>query len=117
MNVDTLSGRDLDAAVAQHVFGHVVEPRVNPLTAKRDYVQRTPSGRDWVQVGFYTASGGAAINVEQTLRDRGWRRTEPRERATGDVRVVLEHADGRTVEAFGPMNTAVCRAALKTVGQ
>ncbi len=116
MSVETLSGRDLAAAVAQHVFGTVVEPRVNPLTAERDYVQRTPSDRDWVQVGFYTASGQAAINVEQALRDRGWRRTEPSEHPTGVTRVVFVHVDGRTVEAFGPMNTAVCRAALKAVG-
>ncbi len=103
--------------VAQHVFGHEVESRVNPFTAQRDYVQRTPSGRDWVQVGFYTASGQATINVEQALRDRGWRRTVPRERATGATRVVFVHVDGRTAEAVGPMNTAVCRAALKAVGQ
>jgi hypothetical protein len=62
-------------------------------------------------------SGGAAINIEQALRDRGRRRMEPRERATGATRVVFVHADGRTVEAVGPMNTAVCRAALKAVGQ
>jgi hypothetical protein len=31
------------------------------------------------------------------------------------VRVVLAHPDGRTVEAFGPANEAICRAALKAV--
>jgi hypothetical protein len=60
---------------------------------------------------------GACITVELALQDRGRKRTEPRVRATGDVRVVLEHADGRTVEALGPVNEALCRAALKAVAK
>jgi len=33
------------------------------------------------------------------------------------LRVVLKHEDGRTVEASGPLNEALCRAALKAVAQ
>ena len=69
----------------------------------------------WVRVAFYTASMTASLNVELALRDRGWTRTEPQDRAVGDVRVVLTHTDGRTVEATGPLNEALCRAALKAM--
>ena len=58
---------------------------------------------------FYAASLSAAIAVELALRDRGWWRTGPRHRdAPADERVVLAHADGRTVEAVGPLNEALC---------
>jgi hypothetical protein len=33
----------------------------------------------------------------------------------GAVRLVLEHADGQTVEATDPANEAICRAALKAL--
>lgn len=112
---DDLSACDLDPVVAERVFGLRVEERVNARTGQRDFVNATPSGRDWVRVAFYSGSMGAALEVEYQLHKRGWRRTEPRGRATSDVRVVLEHADGRTVEATGPANEALCRAALKAM--
>lgn len=115
VNIDELTGRELDARVAQHVFGYEVEPGVNIRTDEKDYFQRTLSGRDWVRVAFYSRNMGASLEVELALRDRGWTRTEPLVGAPGDVRVVLEHADGRTVESFGPMSVALCRAALKAV--
>jgi hypothetical protein len=34
-----------------------------------------------------------------------------------DAHVVLEHADGRVVTATGPINTALCLAAIKAVEQ
>ncbi|HEX9155971.1 MAG TPA: hypothetical protein VF819_10430 [Nitrospira sp.] len=98
--MDQPTGRELDAAIAQHVFGYEVEPRVNARTRETDYVQRTPSGDDWVRVAFYSA-GDAAINVAVELQNRGWTRRMPLVKEHGEVTVVLEHTDGRTVEAFG----------------
>ena len=113
-DVDDLKGRDLDAMVARYVFDLEVEPRVNARTRERDAVCRLPNG-EWVRVAFYSGSMGASLNVQLALRDRGWTRKEPTGKVSGDVRVILEHADGRTVEATGPMNVALCRAALKAV--
>lgn len=115
-DIDEVSGRELDVLIARHVFGLEVEPRVNARTRERDAVYRLPSG-DWVRVAFYTASMGASINVQLAISDLGWTWVGPRERSTGNVRVVLEHADGRTVEATGPINEALCRAALKAVAE
>ena len=120
MSPDDLKGRELDAAVAARVFGFVVEPRQNARTRDKDFVQllRPDSPNpQWVRVAFYSGSMGAALNVELALRDRGWTRTEPVERASGDVLVVLRHPDGRAVKAFGQLNEALCRAALKAVQQ
>jgi hypothetical protein len=114
VNIDDLTGRELDAMVAQRLFGLEVEARTNTRTSEKDVVCRQP-GKQWVRVTFYSRSMGASLNVELAARDRGWQWTGPRERTTADVRVVLEHADGRTVEAFGPVNEALCRAALKAV--
>ena len=74
----------------------------------------TPS-KEWVRDAFYSASMGASLNVQLALRDLGWTWKGPRKRLTGDVRVVLEHADGSTVEVFGPLNEGLCRAALKAL--
>ena len=117
MNVDTLSGRDLDAMVAQHVFGLVIEPRTNSRTGEKDFVHEVHPGQ-WVLVSFYTASMAASISVEVALQGRGWKRKEWRGawKSPNDVRVVLEHSDGRTVEAVGLLTEALCRAALKAVG-
>lgn len=117
MDTDDLRGRDLDALVAQRVFGLQVKERANARTGQKDFVyalRPEAPNRDWVRVPVYTASMEASINIELSLRDRGWRRTEPRVRAR-DARVVLEHGDGRRVEAFGPVNEALCRAALEAV--
>lgn len=42
---DTLSGRELDFAVARDVFGYETEARTNTRTGQIDYVCREP-GRD-----------------------------------------------------------------------
>ena len=76
MSVDHFSGRDLDALVAQHVFGLQVEPRTNSRTGEKDFLYAVHPGQ-WVRVPFYAASMGASINVEVALQDRGWKRTEP----------------------------------------
>src|SRR5713226_728104 len=62
MNVDTLSGRELDAMVAQHVFGLFIEPRTNSRTGEKDFVHEVHPGQ-WVLVPLYTASMAASISV------------------------------------------------------
>lgn len=118
MNIDELIGRQLDLAVARHVLGHEVEERPNLKTGEMDAVYSTSlrtSNATWVRVPFFSQSSSAALQVELVLQKRGWKRTEPSAPAEGDVRVVLRHPDGRAVEAFGPMNVALCRAALRAV--
>ena len=117
MNGAELTGRALDAEVARRVFGFEVESRTNARTREIDYVQRTPSGRDWVRVAFYS-SGSATINVGVEMANRGWKRIvlpTVQWHAPNEAHVVFEHADGRRVEARGPMNVALCRAALKAM--
>src|SRR6266849_5984506 len=115
MRPDQIRGRDLDAMVARHVFGLLVEERSNARTGERDFVYAVHPGQ-LVRVPFYTASMGASITVEVELQRRGWRRNHEwagsQVLARGEARVVLENADGRTVEASGPLNEALCRAAL-----
>ena len=120
MSIDELSGRALDSAVARDVFGLQVEERRNSRTGEPDHVYNV--GRDtkspsWVRLPFYTASMRTSITVEGQLQKLGWKRQEMRAGESEGVRVVLEHADGRTVEAFGLVNEALCRAALKAVQQ
>jgi hypothetical protein len=111
---DELSGRALDAEIARRVFGHEVEPRTNARTGEKDFVQRTPSGNDWVRCAFYSG-GGAAIKVSVELQRLGWKHIRPVVKERGSVTVILEHTDGRVVTATGPENTALCLAALKAV--
>lgn len=69
----------------------------------------------WVRVPFYSRSFDASIYVEVELQRRGWKRRETRAGEPSDARVVFEHAAGRTVEASGSEDEALCRAALKAV--
>lgn len=118
---DDLSGRTLDAAVARHVFGLEVEERTSARTGEKDFVYAArpdaPKSK-WVRVPFYAASLGASITVEVELQKRGWRRVAPQWGShwnlTDDPNVILEHTDGRRVQAWGH-NEALCRAALKAV--
>jgi len=117
LNIDELNGRQLDLAVARHVFGHQVEEHPNIRTGEMDAVY-SPSLRisnaTWVRVPQYSQTHSRQVEME--LQKQGWTRKDERA-GTGDVgRVVLEHPDGRTVEALGPVNEAICRAALKAVG-
>jgi hypothetical protein len=118
VNIDALTGRELDVAVAGRVFGYEVEERANTRTGEKDAVYRM-AGTDWVRVPFYSTSLAASIQVELELQKQGWKRQEVRAGShwnePGGVRVVLEHADGRTVGAFGHPDEAHCRAALKAV--
>jgi hypothetical protein len=115
VNIDALIGRELDVAVARRVFGYEVEERANTRTGEKDAVYRL-AGTDWLRVPFYSTSLAASVQIELELQKKGWKRQEARARAQGDALVVLKHADGRTVEAFGPENEALCQAALKAVG-
>lgn len=120
MDPDNLSGRSLDAAIAQHVFGLDIEERTNTRTGERDYVCREP-GKEWLRVAFYGMSLSSSIQVEAALQERGWKRRQGQIGShwnePGKVRVVLERDDGRTVEAVGQPDEALCRAALKAVHQ
>ena len=118
MSIDDLADRELDAAVAREVLGLPVEAVTNARTGERDYVYASrPGAPDRVRVPSYTASMGASITVEVELQKRGWKRKEWRGGVHWNepsyARVILEHTDGRTVEASGPVNEALCRAALK----
>lgn len=118
MSIDQLSDRELDAAVAQRVFGLQVQPRKNAGTGETDYVHPLRPGappEEWIRIPFYSVSLAAAINLEVELQRRGWRRVDSNIKDTGDVRVVLKHSDGRRVEAFGRAPVALCRAALKAL--
>jgi hypothetical protein len=118
VNVDDLSGRALDAAVARHVFGLEVEERPNARTRAVDCVCREP-GKSWNRVPYYSASLTASVKVELELQKLGWKRQEVRAGShwnePGGVRVILEHADGRTVGAFGHPDEALCRAAINAL--
>ncbi len=117
MNADTLSGRDLDAMVAQHVFGLLIERRTNSRTGERDFLYAVHPGQ-WVRVPFYTASMAASINVEVEMQKRGWKRivlASVHRKAPNDAHVVFVHSDGRKVSAAGILNEALCRAALKAM--
>ncbi len=119
MNVDSLGGRDLDAMVAQRVFGFTIEARTNARTGEKDYVHALVPGAPpeaWVRIPFYSVSLAAAINLEVELQRRGWRRVDSNVKDTGDIRVILQHTDGRRVDAFGRAPVALCRAALKALG-
>jgi hypothetical protein len=113
LNLDALSGRELDMAVARHVFRRVVEERVNARTKEKYAVYRV-SGHGWVQVPEYSRNLSASFEVESKLEDLGWRRhVPPAGLLLGASGVKLVHRDGRRVEASGPFQTALCRAAVK----
>ncbi len=118
MNVDALSGRELDAAIAREVFGLKVESRTNARTRGLNYVHEVHPGQ-WVRVSFYSGSMGASLNVVEELHRRGWEQTDGfaavHFNGSGDFHVVLKHLDGRVVEVDGPRNVALCRAALKAL--
>jgi predicted RNA binding protein YcfA (HicA-like mRNA interferase family) len=94
------------------VFGLRIEQRTNGRTGEKDFLCEVHPGQ-WNRCAFYTTSLVASVNVEMRLRELGWQRKDSR--MTGSHRVVLEHEDGRTVEATGPNNEALARAALKAV--
>lgn len=119
-DVDSLDGRLLDAAVARYLFGFEVEERTGARSGRKEILCRQP-GMQWVLCTYYAASVGASLNVEYELGKRGWTwRQEERARSRwsqpGVGRVILEHKDGRLVEAEGAnLQQALCRAAVKAV--
>jgi hypothetical protein len=116
--VDALTGRYLDLAVARYVFGHQVEERPNLRTGEMDAVFSTSlrtSNATWVRVPLYSRAGKPALLVEAELQKRGWKRKPAERTSDEDAVIVLEHVDGRTVEASGEASEALCRAALKAM--
>ena len=116
MNNEELSGRELDAAVAQHVFGLEVEERTNTRTGEQDFVYRQKSGQDWVLVAYY-GSLTASLDLEFMLRKLGWTlKPSPLGRqpdASGVVRAVLVNEE-REVEGTGrSFEEALCRSGVK----
>jgi hypothetical protein len=121
MKIDTLTGRELDMAVAIHVLGYEVEERIDTTTGEKDAFSRPRGqGKGWVRVASYGASMGASLNVEYELQHRGWRRrvTGTGKEPTNPAEVILDHGDGRSVKAMGESRgEALCRAALKAVAK
>jgi hypothetical protein len=121
-NVEELSGCALDAAVARHLFEFEVEERRNTRTGELDAVydvSRSGEAPAWVRVPYYSRSLSGSVQVELELLRRGWTHQDQRGgvhwNEPGSVRVLLKHADGRTVEAVGAPDEALCRAAVKAV--
>ena len=116
-----LGGRDLDALVAEHVFGFQVQRRTDPTGAQDYCYNASPAARppSWVRVPDYTRCVVASLDVERKLQALGWRRHTPppgwRPGPAHVITLVLEHRDKRRVQAAGPYETALCRAALKVV--
>ena len=119
MDIDETSGSTLDALVAQHVFGLLVEPTVNAKSREPEALYRLPSG-DRVRVPYYSSLVLGADEVVARLQDLGWkvmgeRRTHLRG-ATVEPQIILAHSDGRIVSATGrSFSEAMCRAGVKAV--
>jgi hypothetical protein len=100
-------------AVARHVFGRIVEEQIDSRTKEKDVVYRV-SEHGWVRVPEYSRTLTASIELENKLADLGWRRhVPPAGLHQGVMGVTLVHRDGSRVEASGPFQTALCRAAVK----
>ena len=112
MIIDELTDRQVDALIAQQVFGLEIEERTIASTGEKDIVCRAPGG-DWHRTPFYAVSESSRIDVRLALQDRGWKQIDQPDSATGQVQVTLEHKDGRVVQASGSPREALCRAALK----
>lgn len=122
VDVDGLCGRDLDALVAESLFGLEVQRRPDRATGKQDvFYNTTPRARapSWVRLPEYSQCLAASIDVEKKLQEWGWRRHTPppgwRPGPEQAITLVLERRDKRRVQAVGPYETALCRAALKAV--
>ena len=119
MDIDKLSGVELNAEVAERLMGiKDVQSQVEP-SGNVEYVYDAEPGVR-LRVPLYCASPAACAMVERKLKPR-WKRIAPRadERPGPGVptTVVYESLDGkRRVEAAGSsFEEAVCRAALKTL--
>ena len=121
MGVNELGGRELDAEVARRVFGFEVEQRANKRTGAPDFVYRMGGNDSWLRVPEYSRSMAASIALQNDLNRRGWHRVrsvggpEPAPGIPGTV--TIRHTDGRPVEVAGVLREALCRAALRAMGQ
>lgn len=124
MDVDELCGRELDALVAECLFGLEVQRRPDRSTSEQDaYYNATPRAPSpsWVRVPEYSRCVVASLDVENKLQDWGWRRHTPppglRPGSPHVITMVLERRDRRRVQAVGTFEVALCRAAVKAVQQ
>lgn len=122
MDVDSLCGRELDALVAEHLFGLEVQRRPDPGTGEPDAFYNAASrarSPSWVRLPEYSRCVVASLDVESKLQDWGWRRHSPppgwRPGPAHVITIVLEHRDRRRVHAAGAFEIALCRAGLKAV--
>ena len=117
--MDTLSGRALDAALAQRLFGYEIEERTNTLTHKPEILRRLDNNQ-WVIVSYYSTRMSAGLEVGERLRRLGWTLNEAssnrRPDAAGLHRVALDGPQGLRVSASAETwELALARAALKAV--
>lgn len=73
VSFDDLSGRQLDLAIARHVFGHQVEERLNSRTGELDTVYNAGMEADapiWVRVPSYSISLDASSWLSLSSRRR-----------------------------------------------
>src|SRR5262245_51870193 len=71
MNSDTLTGRELDAAVASDLFGLEVREELNAGTRRQDHVC-CEHGEQWTRFAFYSSTS-ASLNVNERLYKLGWK--------------------------------------------
>ena len=118
-DIDTLSGRALDAALAQRLFGYAIEERTNTRTHKPEMLRRLGNGA-WVVIPYYSTRMSAGLAVGEQLHRLGWTVDDAspsrRPDATGLYRLTLNGPNGQRVVASGESwEMALSRAALKAV--
>ena len=118
-DIDTLSGRALDAAVAQRPFGFQVEPRINSRTHKPEILRRLDNG-EFVVLPYFSTRMSAGLEVGERVRRLGWTLNEAssnqRPDAAGLYRLTLNGPNGQRVAASGQTwELALARAALKAL--
>jgi hypothetical protein len=112
VRIDELSGRELEALVAQRLFGHEVEERAGRTSGTRDYSYL--AGPDhWTPVPGYAANLSAHLLVATWLTEHGWS-TLIADRKADRWQVVLPKVGTGDVEAVGDHQyEAFARAAVR----
>ncbi len=118
-DIDTLSGRALDAALAQRLFGYEVKERLNGRTHQPEFLRRLDNDQ-WVVIPYYSTRLSASLEVGERLHRLGWTVDETLSNRRKDVaalyRVALNGPQGKQVAASGESwELALARAALRAV--
>ena len=118
-DIETLTGRPLDAALERRLFGYDVEERVSSRTHKPELLRRLDNDV-WVVIPYYSTRMSAGLNVGDQLRRLGWTVDEASSNRRPDVGgryfVTLNGHEGERVTASGESwELALARTALKTV--